>query len=64
MNTNDLRRILCWLFGHKWRRYGKRDIGRAGCMDSETYQHGRLCRRCGATRIAAKRNRKSKEQSE
>jgi hypothetical protein len=54
-----LGRALCFVLGaHKWRRYGKRDIGRADCMDSETYRHGRVCARCGATKIVKQRNRK------
>jgi hypothetical protein len=59
MNTNDLRRILCWLLrGHKWRRLRKSEG--LDWLNADTKEVARICDRCGATRLAAKR--KPKEQ--
>lgn len=51
-------KLICWaLRSHKWRRLRKQE--RVALQDAREFSpQYRLCDRCGATRIAAKRKTK------
>jgi hypothetical protein len=50
-------RFLCWFRPHKWRRLRKSDNEQQAQLGSGLTL--RICRRCGATRLAKARARKS-----
>ena len=64
-----LTKQICRWLPHKWRRLHKQEVDqhpaalvRFTCVADDLKQY-RICDRCGATRLAAKRQRKPKEQT-
>lgn len=55
------KKLICWLFDHKWRRLHKgEDV--PFCYEQGQDAQLRICNRCGESRVAKKRQRKGVQQ--